>query len=309
MIFRVVASMAQALIFQVQRFSLHDGPGIRTTVFFKGCPLRCRWCHNPEGQRPDPEIMVHPERCLACGACREACPNANGQAAAGGKGGDRSACRACGACVRACPAGARTLQGRWRETGGLFEEILRDRVFYEESQGGVTFSGGEPLAQGEALIALLRLCREAGVHTAVDTCGLAPRGDLLAVAGLAGLFLFDLKLAGPEAHREHTGEGNGAILENLEALIRAGARVRLRIPVVPAVNDNRAEMEALARLAARRAGIEEVELLPYHPTGAGKFARLGRAYELSGAEAPAGPRMEEWAEIFRRQGLPVRIGG
>ena len=193
--------------------------------------------------------------------------------------------------------------------GEVVKEALKDRVFYEESGGGVTFSGGEPLVQARFLLGLLEACRAEGLHTAVDTCGYAPREDLLACAARTDLFLYDLKLMDEKRHREYTGVSNVAILENLEALARAGARIWLRVPLIPGLNDAPEQLGALASYAASVSGIEQVNLLPYHETGIGKFQRLGKTYRLGGIGSPTKKRMEEAAERFRAVGLTVKTGG
>ena len=296
------ASPAAGRVFNVQRFSVHDGPGIRTTVFLKGCPARCPWCHNPESQSFAPEVLVVETRCIACGSCARVCPQ--GAPPAGSP-----LCTACGACVEACPAGARQLAGRETTVEELTKEILRDRLFYDESGGGVTFSGGEPLAQPEFLAALLSACREASLHRAVDTCGFAPRERLLPLVPLVDLFLFDVKLVDDARHRALTGLPAGPILENLRSLTAAGARLWIRVPVIPGHTDGEADVAATAALLAGLPGIEKVCLLPYHATAARKTARLGRSYPLGELAPPAASDLETLAAVFRRRGLPVQIGG
>jgi len=288
-------------IFDVQRFSLHDGPGIRTTVFLKGCPARCLWCHNPESQSFAPEVLVVETRCASCGTCKTVCPRGAPPPGSG-------LCTACGACVEACPAGARRLAGRETTVDAVMEEVLRDRVFYEESGGGVTFSGGEPLAQPEFLGALLEACRDAGIRAAVDTCGFAPRERLLALAPLVDLFLFDVKLVDDARHRALTGLPVAPILENLQALAAVHGNVWIRIPVVPGHTDAEDDVAATASLVAGLPGVRQVSLLPYHRTGAAKARRLGREYPLDALAPPSPERLGVLAAIFRQHGLAVRIG-
>jgi pyruvate formate lyase activating enzyme len=288
-------------VFDVQRFSLHDGPGIRTTVFLKGCPARCLWCHNPESQSFAPEVLVVETRCASCGVCAAVCPHGAPPPGSG-------LCTACGACVEACPAGARRLAGRDTTVDSVMEEVLRDRVFYEESGGGVTFSGGEPLAQPEFLTALAEACLAAGLHTAVDTCGFAPRERLLALAPLVDLFLFDVKLVDDARHRALTGLPAGPILENLRALAAVHGNVWIRVPVVPGHTDAEADVAATASLVAGLGGVRRVSLLPYHRTGAAKARRLGREYALDNVDPPSRERLDGLAALFREHGLAVRIG-
>jgi len=288
-------------IFDVQRFSVHDGPGIRTTVFLKGCPARCLWCHNPESQSFAPEVLVVETRCVSCGTCQTVCPHGAPPPGSG-------LCTACGACVDACPAGARRLAGREAGVSELMEEVLRDRVFYEESGGGVTFSGGEPLAQPEFLRALVEACRDAGIRTAVDTCGFAPRDLVLALAPLVDVFLFDVKLVDDARHRRLTGLPVAPILENLHALAEVHPNVWIRIPVVPGHTDDEADIDATASLVAGLPGVRRVSLLPYHRTGAAKARRLGREYPLDALAPPSAERLDALAAVFRAHGLAVRIG-
>ncbi len=288
-------------VFDVQRFSLHDGPGIRTTVFLKGCPARCLWCHNPESQSFAPEVLVVETRCVSCGTCKAVCPHGAPPPGSG-------LCTACGACVETCPAGARRLAGRETTAAGVVAEVLRDRVFYEESGGGVTFSGGEPLAQSEFLAALLEGCRAAGIHTAVDTCGFAPRERLLALVPLVDLFLFDVKLVDDARHRDLTGLPAAPILENLRALATVHGGVWIRVPVVPGHTDAEDDVAATASLVAGLPGVRQVSLLRYHRTGAAKARRLGREYPLDALAPPSPARLDALAALFREHGLAVRIG-
>ncbi len=291
--------MERGLIFNIQRFSVHDGPGLRTTVFLKGCPARCPWCHNPESQSHAPELLIFPERCVDCGTCREVCSH----------GTDAAACTACGTCAEACPADARQLAGRRVDASEVLEVVTRDRVFYEESGGGVTFSGGEPFAQPAFLRQLLQGAKVAGLQTAVDTCGFAPRDLFLELAPLVDLFLYDLKVLDPARHVAMVGVPLAPILANLQALAASGARIWLRVPIVPSLTDAPAGLEEMARLAATLRTVTRVSLLPYHAIGAGKFRRLHKTYLLDGIIPPSGDRMTELAAIFRARGLDVRIGG
>jgi len=301
--------MSSGLVFNIQKYSIKDGPGIRTTVFLKGCPLRCRWCHNPEGLSPRQEIVVLEARCRLCGECLRACPNGAILAADGGFRYDAETCTVCGTCVEACPSAARQMVGSHMTVSEVMAEVLRDRVFYDDSGGGVTFSGGEPLMQPRFLKDLLEACRSQGVHTAVDTCGYGAREHLLSIAPLADLFLYDLKTIDEEKHTRYTGVSNASILENLSALGLVHSNIWIRLPLIPGLNDDDGQLEATARFAASIRGLRQINLLPYHRTAAHKFRRLGRPYELEHIPDPAPERMEEARKKLSISGLSVKTGG
>lgn len=301
--------MRTGLIFNVQRFTLHDGPGIRTTVFLKGCALSCSWCHNPESQLSAPEILVLEDRCIRCGLCVEACPSAVPEPGGNRHDEDVSLCTVCGACVAVCPTETRQIAGREIGVEALVEEISRDRLFFDQSGGGVTFSGGEPLHQSRFLREALVACRSVGLHTAVDTCGLAARDELLAVAALTDLFLYDLKFLDGRRHREQTGVDNTEILANLEALTEGHERIWLRVPVIPGINDDRDNLDAIARLAASLPSIERICLLPYHRTGERKLERLGRDAGTRATQPLDSGDIRRAAARFESMGLTPQIGG
>ncbi len=296
---------ASGVIFHIMRFSVHDGPGIRTAVFFKGCPLSCWWCHNPESQNSAPGILYSAERCHLCGDCAAACPHG-----AIKRMGERMTlndhCRLCATCVDACGAEARSLAGRTMTVTEIVAEIERDLVFFDESGGGVTFTGGEPFGQPALLEALLRACRGRRIHTTIETCGAAARESVLRIGGLADLILYDLKMLDPGRHRQYTGAPNRNILENLEALVAAGRPVTVRIPVVPGVNDAAADVRAACDYLAPL-GLTQVDLLPYHRAGAEKYRRLGREYRMEQTAPPADVTMAAIAAQMEAAGIPVKI--
>lgn len=296
-------------IFNIQRCSVHDGPGIRTSVFLKGCPLSCTWCHNPEGIEEAPDLMLSADRCLSCGTCSEVCPIGESGATPVGVPWDRSLCIRCGACVEACPAGARELAGYDIRVCDLIDELERDRIFFARSGGGVTFSGGEPLAQPRFLAACLSECRLRNLHTAVDTCGLAPRRILLEIAGLADLVLFDLKHMDPARHRAETGSDNRLILENLRALSGRDTEIWIRLPLVPGFNDDSKNIEATAEFLESLPRRHRAFVLPYHGIANGKRTRLEDAENRTYVPTPDTAALGSVTEIFARHDLDVTVGG
>jgi len=298
------------LVFDIKRYAIHDGPGIRSTAFLKGCPLDCLWCHNPEGKDPHPVLSFLEARCLSCGACAAACPEGAIDFSPGSlPKTSRERCTVCGACVKVCPTGAREIIGRRYTAQELIEELLRDRPFFEASGGGVTFSGGEPLAQPEFLRECLILARKKGLHIALDTSGYAERELFLELARLSHLVLYDLKDMDEGRHRRNTGVPLEPILENLRALAREGTPTWVRIPVIPGINDDEETIRRLLDFLRSLGRDWPVFLLPYHEIGQEKYRRLGLPYRLNGLRPPSRARMEELARAFSKAGLEVHIGG
>lgn len=277
---------AVGTVFDIKQLAVYDGPGIRTTVFLKGCPLRCMWCHNPEGLSYQPQLMVSSNNCLHCGACVEACPN-------GGK-----TCTACGQCIRACPQGLRKLCGKRYTAQELAWKLLRDKDYLAAMSGGVTFSGGEPTGQPEFLLETLD--RVAGMHRAIETSGYCSGSVFEAVLSRVEYVMMDLKLMDPEQHRHYTGVSNEPILENLERLKKSGRPFRIRIPVIPGVNDSEENFGAAARRLLDADDLEQVELLPYHVTAGAKYEMVGLSYQPE-FDTAAAPNLN--TELFRRFGL------
>lgn len=296
----LVAGVSQATtrgsVFEIQKFCIHDGPGIRTTVFLKGCPLRCLWCHNPESQEREPEISLIGERCIGCGHCFKACPlNSHAMDSNGERIFHRARCRRCGACVEKCYARALEKIGREMSVEEVIADVEKDKPFYEASGGGMTVSGGEPLFQFDFTLALLREAKRRGLHTCVETCGFAPFEHLERLVPLVDLFLYDYKETDPARHREYTGVPREVIVENLVRLDRLGAKTILRCPIIPCANARDDHFAGIAALANQLDHICEIELMPYNPLGRSKSERLGKAAPIEDGSFPAPETVAAWA--------------
>jgi pyruvate formate lyase activating enzyme len=273
--------MTTGTTFNIQRFSTEDGPGIRTTAFLKGCPLHCVWCHNPEGLNPKPDLVWYDVRCVGARECLQACPEDALALTAQGMRIDRKRCTLCRACAEACPAGALELIGRQWAPGELLQELLKDLVFYEASGGGITFSGGEPMAQADFLRQVLPRCQEAGLHIALDTCGAATWERYEQLLPWVDLALYDLKIMDTERHRAATGISNVAILDNARRLAAHGVPIWIRTPVIPGYTDDRENILSIARFVCEELPtVQRWDLLAYTNLGRPKYHRLDRSYPL-----------------------------
>jgi pyruvate formate lyase activating enzyme len=292
----------EGLLFDIDTFAVHDGPGIRMAVYLKGCPLACRWCHSPESQAAAPELILMRDRCVLCGACEAVCPNGVHSLADGRHAMDRASCRLCGGCVEHCPTGALQVKGFRAPASAVVARAERMRAFFEHSGGGVTLTGGEATMQADFAEAVLGGCRQAGIHTAIETCGACDWPTLERLVECCDLVLYDLKLLDSALHREWTGAANRAILENARRL--AGHNVEIRLPLIPGVTDTDANVAAAARFMAD-AGLERLALLPYNASAAAKYEWLGAAYEVAG-DTQSQERLKELVALAEAAG--VRAG-
>ncbi len=297
----------EGLVFNIQRFSVHDGPGIRTTVFMKGCPLNCLWCSNPESQDSSPNLIVRDIQCRGCGKCAEVCPQGairlDGDQA---RRIDRTKCNECLACVPACLYGSLNGCGTYMSVEQILHEVMRDEPFYKNSGGGITVSGGEPLSQPEFVADLLKASKEAGLHTVLDTTGLAPWETIQTALSLVDLVLWDIKHLDPQEHRRTTGVDNGPILDNLAKASRF-IRVWIRLPLIAGFNDSDAHIREVASLA-RDLKVEKVSLLPYHEGGISKCEQLGRPYPFPEGATPAPEHTDRLKTLVEKEGVKASIG-
>lgn len=267
-------------IFNIQRFSVNDGPGIRTTVFLKGCMLDCVWCHNPESKSKKPQLMFYESRCIGCGACVDICPSsAHCFDAVSGHIIDRDSCAVCGGCVESC-VGALELCGTEKTVDEIMTEVMKDESFYKNSGGGITVSGGEPLMQPEFTIAILKEAKERGLHTCIETCGYTKKEILDELIPYVDIFLWDVKETDEQKHKEFTGVSNGIILENLRYISQKGSSIVLRCPIIDGYNYREEHLQSIGRLAEELDGVIRVDIEPYHPLGQSKSEAMGREYAL-----------------------------
>jgi pyruvate formate lyase activating enzyme len=301
-------AIKRGVIFDVKKFAIDDGPGIRTTIFFKGCLLHCWWCHNPEGQLPTPELMYRRTRCDSCAECVRICPEKAIAYSHKRISIDRDHCSLCGKCCQECPTGALALAGKQMRLRDVLREIDKDSIFYDESEGGVTASGGEPLLQLDFLNALLKECRDRNIRTAVDTCGYASPGAIDKISDKVDLFLFDIKTMNEKKHIKYTGVSNRPILENLKRLAANGSNIQVRFPIIPGINDDKENVTETAEFVAS-CRIKNISLLPYHRAGTEKYKSLNRTYKLKRTQTPSHQDLNLIEEELEALGLKVRIGG
>jgi pyruvate formate lyase activating enzyme len=298
----------KANIFNIQKFSVHDGPGIRTTVFFKGCPLKCLWCHNPESQNPKKEILYDINKCVLCGKCVEVCPQNAVRIENNVVLTDKNKCNHCGECVIYCIPGARQVAGKEYTVDEVLKEVIKDKVFYEHSNGGVTVSGGEPLIQIDFVEELLKKLKENNIHTAVDTCGAVNFENLQRVAPYTDVFLYDLKIMDDEKHKEFVGSFNKLILENLKRLSQIHNNINLRMIIVEGVNAEEKHIEETLKFI-KDLGIKKINLLPYHDIAKHKYKKLNMFYEDHKMKKPTEEKMQAFKEMFESNNYNVKIGG
>lgn len=276
--------MNKAIFFDIQRNSFVDGPGIRTTVFFKGCNLKCAWCHNPESQSAKPQMMFYKDKCTGCGKCKSVCPYHLEQ------------CELCGKCTLYCPVDARMVCGKEHTVDEVLQEVLKDKAFYETSGGGVTFSGGECMLQIDFLVEILKKCKENGIHTAVDTAGHIPFESFEKILPYTDLFLYDIKIFDSQKHKQYVGVSNELILENLKKLFERKAKLWIRIPIIPDVNDSIEEIQKIKDFLKTIGTAEKIELLPYHAMGENKYRAIGKEPQIF--KTPDAENMKRLKEIL-----------
>lgn len=301
--------MINSTIFAIKQYALHDGPNIRTTIFFKGCPLSCHWCHNPEGIDFKINIVTLTDKCVGCNECISNCQDKALQFTAAGIHRNTEACTICQTCIETCPALAHEPTGWEMTTEQLLIEIKKDLPFFDQSGGGVTISGGEPLCQPESLLALLHVCGALGIHRTVDTSGFAPTDTLMNIAEHTDLFLFDLKHMDNKLHQQYTGVANDLILHNLKTLSASGQPIRVRIPLIPGINDDEKNINATGAFVAKCKAIQGIDVLPYHPSATAKYRKLCLEYKGKKFNTPSQEQLSKTLGLLKKYISDVQIGG
>ena len=297
----------KANIFNIQRFSIHDGPGIRTTVFFKGCHLKCTWCHNPESQNSEREILYDKNKCTLCGKCMKACKNNAIEIKNNILTTNMDKCTFKGDCTVCCINSARQVAGKEYTVDEVVEEVLKDRVFYKNSKGGVTLSGGEPLIYADFVEELLKKLKKENIHTAVDTCGYGDFEVLERISKYTDLFLYDLKLMDDDKHILYTGLSNAVIIDNLIRLSKIHKNINLRLPLIEGINADEDNMTKILKFI-KDTNVKKINFLPYHDIGRHKYKKLSRPYSEN-MKRPADEKLKRFKEIFEKEGYKVKIGG
>jgi pyruvate formate lyase activating enzyme len=296
----------KGIIFDVKRYSIHDGPGLRTTVFFKGCPLRCIWCHNPESQKLEPQIVWYENRCIGCLSCFDAC-KFNAIDTKNGININKN-CTLCGDCIKVCPTNALEMIGKEYSVDEIVNEILKDELFFEDG-GGVTISGGEPFVQYYFLLELLKQLKQYDIHIALDTTGYVETEKLIESASFVNLFLYDLKLMDLQKHKQYTGVSNELILNNLKKLDELGAKIAIRIPIIPTINDDDENIEKTIKFISGLKNVESVDLLPFHSMMADKYRRLKMPFLVGDIKEPSQESMEHLRKRFEVLNIEIDVGG
>lgn len=298
---------SKGLIYNIQRFSTEDGPGVRTTVFFQGCPLKCLWCSNPESKEYRPQMMFFSKICTECGACLEACPTgASKKKEDGSLWVDRDICTNCGACVDVCPNDARSIAGKWMTVEEVFNIIQKDSLYYTNSEGGVTISGGECTMQPEFVQELLEKCYNRAIHVCLDTCGFAPWDTLEKILPKVDLVLYDIKHLDPKKHKEFTGVDNKLILDNAGRMKQMNVKMIIRLPLIPGYNDDEKNIKATGRFM-KLWGLDRIDILPYHKLGVNKYEALGEKYLLDGIPSLQRENVARTVQILESFGLKVEV--
>ncbi len=302
--------MSNSLVFDIKRYAINDGPGIRVTVFLKGCPLSCVWCHNPESLSPRKQKMYTHSKCIGCGYCVKACRQNACELTPGGIVTNKDICIECGKCAEVCPTKATEMSGEEMTVAQIMTSIKKETLLMDQSEGGVTFSGGEPLMHHKMLVELLDECRAEGIHSCVDTTGFASTDVFTEVAKRADYFLYDLKMMNSERHRQYTGVPNEKIISNLKLLSELGVKMNIRIPLIKGVNDDDENIEESAKLIASLAGsAPKVNILPYHATAINKHTKLGQNHNQESMNVPDNDRVEQVLALFTSYGVEASVGG